>query len=196
MAGKVVFGFKNVHYALFDPKTDKYGAVKAFKGAVSASLKAEGDSSDFWADDSKFATFTSNGGYTGTMEMAYADAAALTDLLGYEKDDNGAIIEFDDAVTPSVALMYEVSSNVSPDRFVFYDVQFGRPDIAANTKSDSTKPDTVTFNVTILPHEVDFGGVKRNAVVCHITNDPSDTKAAAAYATFMDNVYMPTKASA
>lgn len=197
--GKVKYGFKNVHYALKQVTEDgtlSYGEVKAFKGGVSASLSAEGESSDFWADDTKYAHFESNGGYTGTVEMAYADAVALVDLLGWETDTNGAVIEFADAVAPSVALMFEVDSNVSPDRAVFYDVTFSRPDVAANTKSDSTTPDTVTFNVTVLPCDITYGDTTRQAVKCTITNDPKDTKAATAYKGFFDKVYTPVKAAA
>lgn len=190
--GKVLFGLKNAHYSVLDDK-GAYGTPVSIPGSVSMSLSVEGETTVFWADDIKYAVFDNNGGYTGDYELAWAQAQMLMDLLGWERGANGELLEFADAQTKTCALLYEVSSNVAAERFCFYSVTFGRPDLSANTKNESTTPDTVTFPITITSHEIDWGDEKRELVKASIEKKEAT---ATAFNAWFDSVTIPTKPSA
>ena len=72
MANKVQYGLKNVHYASVTVGTNSvtYGSPKAWPGAVSINLSAEGDTNDFYADNVKYFTAIANNGYNGDFESA------------------------------------------------------------------------------------------------------------------------------
>lgn len=189
--GKVVFGLKNAHYAL--TTEEGYAKPVSIPGSVSMSLSVEGETSVFWADDIKYAVFDNNGGYTGDYEMAWAEAQMLIDLLGWERGSKGELLEFADAQPKTCALLYEVSSNVAAERFCFYSVTFGRPDLNANSKNESTTPDTVSFPITITSHEIEWGDDKRDLVKASIEKKEATT---AAFNSWFDAVTIPTKPSA
>lgn len=96
MANKVQFGLSNVHYATRNVDEGTYATPVPVKGAVSLSLDVEGDSSKFYADNSAYFATNKNDGYTGTLEIAYAEQKMLTDLLNF-KDDGGLLLEFSDS---------------------------------------------------------------------------------------------------
>lgn len=195
--GKVVFGLSRTHYAKYtegDGTTaGTYATPVEAPGAVSITLDIEGENQDFWADNTKYATFSNNGGYTGTLELAYGKDQMLIDLLGYEYDDNHVLIEPANAQPAKFALLFEVESNVSPDRFVFYDVVMGRPGSNANTKTDSTNPDTQSFPITAVPHDFTYGGEMVPIVKGRVTNEGEQ---AASYAAWFNAVKTPVKAGA
>lgn len=155
--GKVRYGIENVYYALVDPKTGKYGDPKALKGATALTTEAEGDSTSFYADDTKYAVFETNAGYTGTLTIASLEDEARVDLLGEVKDAMGGIYEASDSTPNAFAMMYKIKGNVCDQNFVFYEVTLSRPSQEANTTSDSTDPDTVELNFTAVPHEITIG---------------------------------------
>ena len=187
---KVVrFGLSNVHYAPLDEETGEYSTPKRILGAVQMTTTAEGDSSTFNADNGPFYVTSANSGYTGQLQIAAADDQLLIDLLGYEKDKNGMVVEPSDAIVKPFALMFEISSNVKPQRFVFYSVTLSRPSTEANTMSDTVEPDTLTLDFTAIAKEFEYGSESRPFVKGHLTKD-ADT--ATAYAKFFEAVLPPT----
>lgn len=153
--GKVRYGIENVYYALV---TDKgFGTPKALKGATALSLEAEGDSNSFYADNTKYAVFETNAGYTGTLTIAALEDEARVDLLGETKDAMGGVYETADSKPAAFALMYKIKGNVCDQNFVFYEATLSRPSQEANTTSDSTDPDTVELEFTAVPHEMTVG---------------------------------------
>lgn len=193
---RVLFGLSQVHYAVWDESTSKYGEVKAAPGGVSLSLNREGDSSTFYADNVPFAAFYSDSGYTGDLELATAEKQMMVDLLGWEVDANGALLQVSGNTAPSFALMFEVSSNVRPERFVFYNCSLSRPEFEANTTNDSTDPDTRTLNFTAVNRELTYGTDKIVLPATSIEDDKTDTKAHEAYTKFFETVYLPTPVAA
>lgn len=191
MAEKLVrFGLNNVYYAVVtDTETQTYDTPVAFPGAVSLSLEPSGDSSQFWADNIKYATFSTNGGYSGTMEMAAATDQVLIDLLGYIQDENGMLIEPTDASTVYFALMFEVSGNIRGQRSVLYNCSLARPSRNANTKTDSTDPDTIELEFEASSVDFDVAGETRNIVMATLENT---TDTADAYSAWFDEVTIPT----
>lgn len=181
----VRFGLSNVHYAIYDSDAGTYSTPVAWPGAVSLSLEADGDNSDFWADNTKYVTFTNNGGYTGSLEMAYDDPEILADLLAFEFDANNALVETTDAKTVNFALMFEVTGNKRNQRTVLYNSTISRPSKDANTKTEATDVDTQTFDFSCTSIDMEFNGETRSVVKASV-EDTSD-----AYTTFFDEVYMP-----
>lgn len=189
--GKVVFGIKNVHYAVWDEETGEYGTPVHVPGAVSLSITREGNNDTFYADNRPFASFITNAGYTGELEMAYGPAQMLIDLVGYKRASNGVVYEAADAVSKSFALLYEVDSNESAERFAFYNVTVSRPEGESNTTTDSTEPDTQTFEFTAIPREMTVGSETANVVKGWVVNE-GDT--AQAWADWYKSVQTPAAA--
>ena len=60
---KVTFGLNNVHIAPLDLSTNTYGTIFALPGAVNLSIDAEGEESNFAADNNAkyFSRYSNNG---------------------------------------------------------------------------------------------------------------------------------------
>ena len=190
--GKVRFGLKNAKYSLWDSTKSTYGDLKPIKGSVSLSLDAEGDSSDFYADDVVYATFSTNSGYSGTFEIAAADDDMLKDLLGYV-DDGGMLLEMTDSKQAEFALVFEVSGNEVEQRICLYNCSFSRAGLNANTKQSSTDPDTQSFNFKAIGRDLEFKGETRNVVRATVENTATNAEK---FKAFMTTVPMPTAAAA
>lgn len=188
----VKYGLTNVYYALLGDE-GTYGTPKRIYGGVSLTCSPEGDSSTFHADNQPYFVQTVNSGYTGTLEIAYAEDEFLADVLGYEKDNNGMLVEFTDAIPATFALMFEVSSNIKPQRTVFYACTLARPQSDANTTSDTIEPDTVSLDFTAISREIEFGTETRPVVKGTLTKT---TESTTAYNAFYTAVPLPTAISA
>lgn len=189
---KVEFGLREIHYAL---KGDDYATATlvAVPGAVTLTMDAEGDTSTFYADDGAYFITTTNNGKSGTMTIARANSQMLQDLLGYEKDDNGVLVEMGDKENPEFALTYQVATDLDPVRFALYGVKLGSPSQEHNTKEDSADPDTqdYDFNAIGITHE--FGGESRKVIGAYCELNDATT---ATYNSWHTSLYLPTKAKA
>ena len=192
--GKVRFGLSNVHYAIWDAKTSKYGEWKAIPGAVKLTADPQGDQSKFYADNVAYYVVNTNSGETGTCEFAALPDDVLVDILGYEKDStSGLTFEPTDAVPPTVALGYQIEGNEEEQLGVRYNVTFSRPSQESNTKSDSSDPDTVSLDYTAIGRDFTVGGKTRNVLKAHCDNS-GDTHAA--FNSFWKSVLVPGTAPA
>lgn len=193
MANAVKFGLSNAHYALMG-EDGTYETPKPILGSVSLSLSPEGDSASFAADNnSKYYVSYANSGYSGSLEIAFAEDEFLQDTLNYIVDKNGMLLEASDTVAANFALMFEVSSNVKPQRFVLYNCQLSRPETEANTTSDSVEPDTITLDFTAASADFKYGDETRPFVRGSLTKT---TATETAYGKFFDNVMVPTALTA
>lgn len=186
----VRFGLKNAHYAVWDSSSKSYGTPVRIPGAVSMSISPEGSSTTFYGDDKAYYTVSSNGGYTGTLEIAAIPDQMLVDVLGYIKDVNGMILEDADAVPATFALLYEVDSNEEPCRFSFYNCTLARPSGDNNTKSDSIEVDTQSLEFTAIARTFEYGDEDKPFVKGHL---PKTTETATAYNDFFNAVLLPKK---
>ena len=162
MANKFEYGLKNVYIALITEETTAtYAAPTAIPGAVTMTLSPEGTETPFYADDSEYGMAKTNNGYSGTLEFARIPDSVLADLLGWEVDANGGIVEVtedEDGVTVEhapFALLYEVSGDAANRRSVLYKCTASRPEAKANTTTDTTDVDTQVLNIKALPIEID-----------------------------------------
>lgn len=188
-ASKVRFGLSNVYYAV---ETDEgYSAPVHIPGAVSLSLNREGqDPSKFFADNIAYWVLpATNEGYTGTLTMAVIPDQFKIDVLGEVVDQNGVQLEMAEASVKRFALMYEVDGDADKKRFVFFNCTAQRPVASANTKSDSTDPDTEDLEFTSIGKEFTFGDGKQSIV------KGSADESQKAYAAWFTAVPVPTKAT-
>ena len=189
--GKVRYGIENVYYAM---ETDSgWGTPKALKGAVSLTLEAEGQSSTFYADNTAYATFGANMGYSGELEIACMEDDAAVDLLGSTKDSKDGVYEDIDAKQNNFALLFQVKGNEKDQKFVFYECTVSRPGMDANTVSDSIDPDTVTLPFKAVPHEMTVGTDVKKLVKYSME---LTTKNATEYAAWFTEVPTPSVAGA
>lgn len=160
MANKVLYGLKNVHYALYTESTGDYGTVKPWPGAVSISLSAEGESNTFYADDRPYFVTVSNAGYSGDFESAKIPADFRTAIMGETKDTATGIIIEDAAEAPKpFALMFEFEGDETAARYCLYNCKITRPNIESSTTEEGTEVKTVTATITAIP-QPDTGYVK------------------------------------
>lgn len=186
-ANNVHFGLKNVHYALITYSTagvPSWGTPQAVPGAVSLSLAKEGSDTDFYADDMKYFHLAGNNGYSGTLEMADFPVKMRQDLWNQTLTSTGKLlVEYVSAQPAEFALMFEIDGDQSPERYCMYRCQAGRPDVASETKADSTEVHTQSCDVSIMP--LIYPGNVINGLVYYRTT--ADTPSAT-YTSFYSSV--------
>jgi phi13 family phage major tail protein len=184
-ANKVTFGLRNVHVAFMTNEvTPAWAAPKALKGAVKIAPSAVGGTETFYADDSKYFVITTNNGYDIELEVANLPDEVLAEMLGWELDDNGMLVELQDAQPKPFALMGEVQGDVKNRRFVYYNCKADRPAKERSTKGDTTTPQTDALQMSVSPIELDGRRVVKGDIELSATN-------ATAYNDFYTAVYKP-----
>jgi phi13 family phage major tail protein len=185
---KVTFGLSRVHIAFVDDAATDQPAWKApvaVPGAVRWTPEAQGESSTFYADNTSYFVITSNNGYTGELEMANVPDAIKAEMLGWEIDDNGMLVEIADARPKKFALMGEIQGDKRNRRFVYYDCQADRPAKELTTKGESVEPNTDVMNMSVSPIEIDNRMVVKGDLELSETNTT-------AFNSFFTTVYLPT----
>lgn len=170
---KILYGLKNCYYSKKTGTT--YGTPVALPGAVSIDITPTGDSSTFYADDTAYAIFQANNGYEGSLELANLPESFLTDILGFQTDDDGNLVEVATELGAECALLFEFAGDVKARRHIFWDVKFARPNIAGNTKEESIEPQTTSIDFIAAP--------LANGVTKSTTAEGTDASAYAAWYT-------------
>lgn len=152
---KVLFNLKNAHYAKHkvtgEDGTITFDTPVAIPGSVSLSLDAEGEVTKFYADGIVYYVCQSNNGYSGDFEVAMFPEQMMLDIWGMTKSKNGLIVENANVQPASFALLFEVDGDTTGRKYVLYNCSATRPGINANTKSETTDPDTQTSTITVSP---------------------------------------------
>lgn len=164
MANKVLFGLKNLHVAFLDETAGTYATPISVPGSVGLSLTPEGDSSPFYADNMLYFTSDTNAGYTGDLESALVPDAVLAEMLGWETDANGALVELADGVQKPFAMLFEVEGDAAKKRYAFFYAKAARPSEAHKTKTTNAEPDTQALALTIQPREIDGVNVVKSGI--------------------------------
>ena len=185
---KVEFGLSNIYYAPYED--GKYGTPVHVPGAVSLSMDPTGDSSTFYADNIGYYVTRGASGKSGTITIARATVALLSDILGFETDENGVAVEFSDAAAKEFALLYQVQTDASALKFALFNCSLGNKKDSHNTQSESTDPDTQEYDITAAARTFTFGGTDRAILGAFCESTSS------AYADWFTKVYTPTKAGA
>lgn len=185
---KITFGLRNVHIAFKEKPIDDVVSWKTpikIPGAVTFTPSPEGDSTPFFADDMQYFVLYSNNGYTADLEMANFPDEILAEMLGWEVDINGMLVEVADAQPSEFALMGEVQGDARNRRFVYYNVQANRPSDENTTKTESVEPSTKTMPLTISPIDILGKNIVKGDLELSDTNEDI-------YSNFFKEVYLPT----
>lgn len=187
------YGLNNVYYAT--KKADgTYEKPVRMRGAVSLTIDPEGDTSTFYADNGAYFVTTTNNGRSGSLELAGLNDEALIALLGYERDDNGIVVEMADKAPVEFALLFDCENDTEdPTRFVMYNMKLSRSQKEHSTMEESAEPNTETYDFTAIPAEFEMGGKTRKVVGGHIDNT-AETKTT--YESWYTTVATPVKAAA
>lgn len=153
MANKVKYGLKNVYYAIATDDgagTLTYATPVAWKGAVSLSMDAQGDTNNFHADNIIYWTGTANSGYQGDFECALIPDSFRTDVLGEEVDTAGVYVERAGVPTVEFALLFQFEGDESATRHCLYRCTASRPAVSGQTVEASIEPQTESITLTAM----------------------------------------------
>ena len=150
---KVKYDLAAAYFAPVKSETDgtvTYDAPERIPGAVSVSLSAEGDESNFRADGMVYIRSFTNSGYSGDLELALVPDSFREKCLGEELDSGGVILEREDAEHTPFALLLEFKADKKRIRHVFYYCTAARPSVEGENP-DSKEPKTETLAITATP---------------------------------------------
>lgn len=182
---KVTFGLENLHIAFKLTDGPTWDTPIAIPGIVRFAPTPEGQQSKFYADNVAYYVVDSNNGYAAELELALIPDVVLAQMLGWDIDDNGALVEIADGIPTRFALMSQVQGDARNRRFVYYDCQAARPSKEEKTKTESIEPNPDMLPLTIFPIDVD------DLEIVKAVMELSDTNATA-FNAFFDAVYTPT----
>ena len=147
-----------------------WGVPIAIPGAVGFKPTAQGQETKFRADNILYYFSPTNDGYTSELEMALIPDAVLAEMLGWEIDSNGMLVEISDGTPNKFALMGQVEGDAKNRRFVYYDCQADRPTKENKTKGESVEPATDVLKLTIMPIEIGGKNVVKGVMELSDTN--------------------------
>lgn len=194
---KVTFGLCNCYYSKITRTTNAetgvvtttYATPVAWPGAVSISLEATGENTNFHADNTIYFTIRGAKGYEGDFESAAVPRSFKKDIYGDIEDSNGALIEIENPVESDFALMGEMDGDVGGQRIVFYNCSATRPSISSNTNEENPEVQTVSISITAKSSTKAYTDSNDNTfypVQSYL--NVGDT----GYSTFFESVYEPT----
>lgn len=185
---KVKFGLNKVHWAKITAWSDEgaptFATPVRLPGAVSLSMDANGEASNFYADNGVYYVINNNSGYEGNLEIALITTDFATDILGETLDSKGVLVERNDAELAQFALLFEFEGDKNKIRHVLYCCSASRPATESSTTEEETevKTETLSLKATALPS----GLVKSKT--CENTDQT-------AYDNWYSSVYIPVAAT-
>lgn len=157
-AEKIVYGLRNVHYAVITEGEDgviSFAKPERLPGAVNLGLSENGELVEFYADDIVYWSTNINNGYEGTLELASVPYGFRRDVLGEVEDADKVQYELANAKPSHFALLAEFDTNVIAKRICMFSCLCGRPPVGGETKSNSVKLQAATLSIKARPIELD-----------------------------------------
>lgn len=159
---RVRFGIKNVHIfpiTINESGEVSYGSPIALPGAVAMTLAPVGETTPFYADDIEYFSSTTNGGYDGTLELAYVTDEFLETIFSFKKDTKNILTENVDDEFKRFAMAFEFNTDATKERQIFYNCKANRPNVEGTTVAATKEVKTQTLNLQCRP-AFDTGHVK------------------------------------
>ena len=129
---KVKFGLNKVHYAKITSYDEEgvptFAKPVRIPGAVSLSIEAEGEASNFYADDGVYYVINNNS--------------------GYKLDGKGVLTETNTAEVSQFALLFEFSGDKNKIRHCLFCCSASRPATESSTIEDEKEVKTETLSLT------------------------------------------------
>ena len=162
---KVVFGLKNVHYALRTGTSaqgvPQWSTPVAVAGAVNLTLSQVGNENKFYADNIAFYTSQTNQGYSGDLEIARIPDQMLQDIWGLTLHaTDKTLTESNQTNTVYFALLFQIDGDEDNEYHVLYNCTATRPNIEGATATDTKEPKTQTVSLSATPLETSGGEVR------------------------------------
>lgn len=157
----ITYGLKNVHYAKATQKEDgswEWGRSVSLPGAQEFTSDIVGNSSSVYADDKVVATLNQNAGRTLTLKLTELSDEFKTDILGYEKLQDGNLVEVINAPVKTFALGIEFQGDVKARRVWFYLCTTSPISESTKSKTDSVEANSTTLSITARP--IEYGNHK------------------------------------
>lgn len=151
---KVVYGLKNVHYAVITEESDDvivYEAPARIRGAVNLTMTPTGEETEFYADDVLYYGETSNTGYEVGLEIAKMPEQFRIDALGEVVDANGVLLEDANAKSKKIALLFEFDGDENAVRHCLPYCSVARPTQGSSTKTATAEPTTQELTLRATP---------------------------------------------
>ena len=152
---KVKYGLKNAHYALLTINEDgsvSFGTPVPIPGSVSLTMDAQGETSTFYADNMAYYVTATNGGYSGSFEVALIPDSFRTSVLGETLDAEAQVlVENVNNQTSPFALMFEFQGDQKAIRHILYNCTCTRPSVSGSTTTNTSEPTTETMTLTASP---------------------------------------------
>ena len=152
---KVKYGLKNAHYALLTINEDgsvSFGTPVPIPGSVSLTMDAQGETSTFYADNMAYYVTATNGGYSGSFEVALIPDSFRTSVLGETLDAEAQVlVENVNNQTSPFALMFEFQGDQKAIRYILYNCTCTRPSVSGSTTTNTSEPTTETMTLTASP---------------------------------------------
>lgn len=183
MKNKVRFGLEQLHIA-FIGEEGVWESPIHVPGVVNFTANPDGGESTFYADNIKYYTRQTNNGYTGDVEVALFPDELIAEMLGWEVDANGMLVEDAEGKPKEFALMGQVQGDAKNRRFVYYRCTAGRPTQNSSTTTDTIAPTTESLSLVILPYEHEGKKIVKGVI------EPNETNQAV-YDGFFDAVVLP-----
>ena len=152
---KVTYGLWNVIVwpitSTSDDGVPTYGEKFKVPGAVNLSLKAEGSTDSFYADNATYVSTVTNNGYSGDLTIADVPEDFRVKILKEIKDKNGVIFESSEAKPAEFAMACEFEGDINQRRHVFYRCLATRPDISSATIEEKKKYNEAKLSFSAKP---------------------------------------------
>ena len=151
---KVQFNLKNVAYAKLTATDEEpsFGAIVMVPGAVSLALTKQGEITKFYADGIVYWQSSQNNGYEGDLTMARFPDQMVQDLWGDAKiETDNVLVENANTQPTAFALLFQVDGDQSEALYVMYNCVATRPNIGAETTTETKEPKTQVCTVSVAP---------------------------------------------
>lgn len=184
---KVKYGLKNVYYAVATIAADgsaTYTTPVAWPGAVNLSFDAEGETTNFRADNMNYWTGEGNNGYSGDFESALIPDTFRQAVLGEINDSNSVKVEVVQSTATHFALLFQFEGDQNATRHVLYNCVASRPAVNGATTKESIEPQTETL--TISASTIYVPAIAQHVVKSRVGADNTDI-----YAGWFESVYIP-----
>lgn len=190
MAERIRFGLSNIHVAFLDQTGTEpdWETVTAIPGAVNMDIDEDGNSNDFYADNTVYAALGSAAGLSGSIEVALFPDEFLAEAMGYRIDSRGGLVELAGAVKKPFALGFQIENDESGRRAWLYNVTLSRPKEDHATTGDSIDVATETADFKAAPLLIGGEKVAKYSLTRTSTN-------ATTYDAFFNDVTTPAAAS-